>query len=213
MDSLYAAGIGYLLGSIPTSLLAGRWLRGIDIREHGSGNPGASNTLRVMGWRPALAVLAVDVAKGWIAVTLASRLLASGGVPSANAIGLAAGAGALAGHLWPVWASFRGGKGVATAAGVILAWSPWVCLACVAVFVALLAATRRISVGSVGAAVLSPALAWALGTLGAAPPGWPLLPFTLLLAVAIPWTHRSNLARLRRGSEPRVGQGDDGGEN
>lgn len=193
---------GYLAGSCPTAVPISRRLYGSDVRGHGSGNPGATNMLRAFGWRPALAVLALDAAKGYIPALLASRLAGDGPVP-ASTLGLAAGAAATLGHCYPVFAGFRGGKGVATAAGAVLATHPGAAAGGLAVFAALLALSRYVSAASVGAAAAMPAILLALRTRpdAGAPPEDVYL--AAALAAFIVFTHRSNLARLRRGREPR----------
>ena len=193
---------GYLLGSCPTSVPISRRLYGSDIRGHGSGNPGATNVVRTFGWRPGLAVLALDAAKGFTPALLASRLAGDGPVPAAT-LGLAAGAAATVGHCYPLFAGFRGGKGVATAAGAFLATHPGAVAGGLAVFAALLQLSRYVSAASIGAAAAMPAilLAFRYRPDPAASPAdvW----LAAALAGFIVFTHRSNLARLRQGREPR----------
>ena len=211
---------GYLLGSIPAGYLAGRWLKGIDIRQEGSGSTGATNVLRVVGKGPALMVFLVDVLKGTAAVLLAKAVLEPLGLPSdgtgvpggtaaswsTDSWVVAAGLAALAGHIWPVWLGWRGGKAVATALGMLLGLAWPVGLACFGVFLAVLSLSRIVSLSSVVAAVALPLLmlAWfedqALGL------RWPYLVLALLTSVLVIWRHRSNLARLLAGNEPRLGQ-------
>jgi glycerol-3-phosphate acyltransferase PlsY len=207
---------GYLLGSIPAGYLAGRWLKGIDIRQEGSGSTGATNVLRVVGKGPALVVFLVDVLKGTAAVLLAKAVLEPLGLPldgagsaaswATDSWVVAAGLAALAGHIWPVWLGWRGGKAVATALGMLLGLAWPVGLACFGVFLTVLSLSRIVSLSSVVAAVALPLLmlAWfgdqALGL------RWPYLVLALLTSVLVIWRHRSNLARLLDGSEPRLGQ-------
>ena len=193
---------GYLLGSCPTSVPISRRLYGSDIRGHGSGNPGATNMFRAFGWRPALTVLALDAAKGYIPALLAVWLAGGGPVPAAT-LGLAAGAAATLGHCHSLFAGFRGGKGVATAAGAFLATYPAVVAGGLAVFAALLALSRYVSAASIGAAVAMPAILLAFRY--RPDPAAPLADVCLATALAgfIVFTHRSNLARLRQGREPR----------
>ena len=176
---------------------------GSDVRGHGSGNPGAANMLRTFGWRPALAVLALDAAKGYGPALLAPSLLPGDSVPAAG-LGLAAGAAATLGHCYPLFAGFRGGKGVATATGAFLATYPAAAAGGAAVFAALLVLTRYVSAASIGAAAAMPAILLALrhGPDGGAPPSDVYL--AAALAAFIAFTHRSNLSRLRRGREPRI---------
>jgi glycerol-3-phosphate acyltransferase PlsY len=203
---------GYLLGSIPSGYLAGRFWRGIDIRQEGSGSTGATNVLRVVGKGPALLVFLVDVLKGTAAVLLARAVLAPLG--AAGAAGswqldswvVAAGLAALAGHIWPVWLGWRGGKAVATALGMLLGLAWPVGLACFGVFLAVLAVSRIVSLSSVVGAVALPLLM--LAWFQQQPLGirWPYLILALLTSLLVIWRHRSNLARLLEGSEPRLGE-------
>ena len=207
--------LGYLLGSIPAGYLAGRWLKGIDIRQEGSGSTGATNVLRVLGKGPALVVFLVDVLKGTAAVLLAKAALEPLGVPldgggtaswSTDSWVVAAGLAALAGHIWPVWLGWRGGKAVATALGMLLGLAWPVGLACFGVFLTMLTVSRIVSLSSVVAAVALPLLM--LGWFGDQGLGlrWPYLALALLTSTLVIWRHRSNLTRLMAGTEPRLGQ-------
>ena len=203
---------GYLLGSIPAGYLAGRWLQGIDIRQQGSGSTGATNVLRVVGKGPALAVFLVDVLKGTAAVVLAKVVLADhtmGGSTaswSTDSWVVAAGLAALAGHIWPLWLGWRGGKAVATALGMLLGLTWPVGLACFGVFLAVLSVSRIVSLSSVVAALALPALMLAWFQDQGMGLRWPYLVLALLTGVLVIWRHRSNLARLLAGTEPRLGQ-------
>jgi glycerol-3-phosphate acyltransferase PlsY len=190
--------LGYLLGSIPSGYLAGRWCKGIDLRTIGSGSTGATNVLRSVGKGPALVVFLVDVAKGAAAVLLARAL--SQDATLANWIEVGAGLSALAGHIWPVWLRFKGGKAVATGFGMFLGLAWPVGLACFGVFLAVLSLSRIVSLASVIAAISLPLLMVA-GSNGLANVLIALVAMALVL-----WRHRSNLQRLIEGSEPRVGQ-------
>ena len=203
--------VGYLLGSCPTAAPISRRLYGSDVRGHGSGNAGATNMLRAFGWKPALAVLALDVAKGYGPALLASGPLLGDPAASAASLGLAAGAAATVGHCYPLFAGFRGGKGVATATGAFLATHPGAVAVGFGVFAALLSLTRYVSLAAVAAAAALPAalLAFRYGLDSPVPPAD--LYLAAALAVFIMFTHRSNLSRLRRGLEPRVGAGAGGG--
>ncbi|TVS07488.1 MAG: glycerol-3-phosphate 1-O-acyltransferase [Cyanobium sp. PLM2.Bin73] len=216
LTPLLLLACGYLLGSIPAGYLAGRWLEGIDIRQHGSGSTGATNVLRVVGKGPALAVFLVDVLKGTAAVLLAKLLLADDTLAgsaagttaswSTDSWVVAAGLAALAGHIWPLWLGWRGGKAVATALGMLLGLAWPVGLACFGVFLTVLSLTRIVSLSSVVAAAALPVLmlAWfrdqGLGL------RWPYLVLALLTSALVIWRHRSNLGRLLEGSEPRLGE-------
>jgi glycerol-3-phosphate acyltransferase PlsY len=184
----------YLLGAVPSSYLAGR-ARGIDLREHGSGNLGATNTFRVLGARVAAPVMVFDVLKGFLPVALFPRWDGR----TALAWTLAYGAAAILGHVFPVYMGFRGGKGVATATGVFLALAPVAVLPAVAVWLLVLAVSRMVSLASIaGAVTLVVALALtesrpAVLVLGAA------------VALFVVYSHRSNVRRILRGEEYRFG--------
>ena len=188
--------LGYLLGSIPSGWIAGRWLKGMDLRELGSGSTGATNVLRQVGKGPALIVFLIDVGKGAAAVLIA-RALGLG-----DWIQVLAGLTALAGHIWPVWLNFKGGKAVATGFGMFLGLAWPVGLASFGVFLLTLWLFRIVSLSSVLAAVSLPLLMICFSGVGS---------YILIALVAmglVLWRHRSNLARILEGSEPKVGQKD-----
>ena len=188
--------LGYLLGSIPSGWIAGRWLKGMDLRELGSGSTGATNVLRQVGKGPALIVFLIDVGKGAAAVLIA-RALGLG-----DWIQVLAGLTALAGHIWPVWLNFKGGKAVATGFGMFLGLAWPVGLASFGVFLLTLWLFRIVSLSSVLAAVSLPLLMICFSGIGS---------YILIALVAmglVLWRHRSNLARILEGSEPKVGQKD-----
>jgi glycerol-3-phosphate acyltransferase PlsY len=190
--ALFLSG-AYLLGSIPFAFLVPRYLGGVDVRRAGSGNVGATNVWRTTRLSLALLVLLLDAGKGALAV-LAVRLL---GAPSG--LQVVAGLCAIAGHMYPVWLGFQGGKGVATTGGVFAVIAPLATLGATAVFLAVAWASRYASVASMSAAVALPAGAWLLpgvreATLAAS-----------VAAVLVLWRHRDNMVRLRSGAEPRIG--------
>jgi len=193
----------YLLGSIPTALWVGRAFFGLDIREHGSGNSGATNTFRVLGKGPGSFVMAVDVLKGWAAASLAAVMLQQGAIAPDQLLyfQLVCGVLAVVGHIYPVFAGFRGGKGVATILGVMLAIAPATVGVCILVFIAMLLITRYVSLSSMTAGV-------AFALLQLLPPFRPdnqlLLWFGFLVAALLIYTHRANIGRLRAGTESRV---------
>jgi glycerol-3-phosphate acyltransferase PlsY len=198
---------GYLLGSIPSGYLAGRWLMGIDIRQQGSGSTGATNVLRVVGKGPALVVFLLDVGKGAAAVLLAKALLYQAGqTPWTDSGVVAAGLAALAGHIWPIWLGWKGGKAVATGLGMLLGLTWSVGLACFGIFLAVLSASRIVSLSSTVAAICLPLLM--LGWFASHGMGlrWPYLSLALLTSALVIWRHRSNLERLLAGTEPKLGQ-------
>jgi glycerol-3-phosphate acyltransferase PlsY len=188
-----AALLGYLLGSIPFGLILTRLSGAGDIRAIGSGNIGATNVLRTGKKGVALATLLLDAGKGVLAVWLAGR---SGGETAA----LAAGAAAVLGHVWPVWLTFRGGKGVATFLGVSVAILPLAGLGFAVAWLGVALLSRISSLGGMAGGFGAAAVALTLGEARMA------LLFTML-SLFILWTHRENLARLKAGTEPRIGAG------
>jgi acyl phosphate:glycerol-3-phosphate acyltransferase len=186
----------YLLGAIPSSYVVGRAVRGIDLREHGSGNLGATNTFRVLGWRLSLPVLAYDIFKGWAPVALFPLVDGSPAWWWALAYGVAA----VLGHVFSLFVGFRGGKGVATGAGVFLALAPPAAVLALLVWGGLVWATRIVSVGSIAAALVIPPAV--LVTQGVGPVLWLSVGLALFVIVA----HRANIARLVRGEEQRFGR-------
>jgi acyl phosphate:glycerol-3-phosphate acyltransferase len=187
--------LAYFLGSIPFAFLLVKAAGRGDVRKVGSGNVGATNAMRAAGWKVALPIAILDIAKGVAAVLLMRQATAN---PDWVA---AAGLAAIVGHCFPVWLRFRGGKGVATGAGVFftLAWLPTVVIA--GVWVAMLLVFRFVSLASVTAAAAFPVALFFI----ARPPG-PVVLCAVLAALVIIWRHRANLARLVRGEEPRFGE-------
>jgi glycerol-3-phosphate acyltransferase PlsY len=183
---------GYLVGSIPFAWLLARRLGGVDIRVIGSGNVGAANAYRAIGPRVAAVVVALDLAKGACAVLIASRAGQSSGVQAAS------GVAAVMGHAFPVWLGFRGGKGVATSCGVFCVLAPAATVLAGVVFILTVWWTRYVSLGSLGAAVVLPPLAYYL----AAPAA--VVAAAVVCAAIILERHRSNLVRLQRGTERRL---------
>jgi len=194
MVTVLLIAVGYGLGSIPTGLLIARWQKGVDIRQHGSGNIGMTNVLRAVGKGPAVLTLVGDLAKGLIPVLLARAWLTS-----PWAIGLVALA-AVVGHLYPLFAGFHGGKGVATTLGVFIPLLPGPLLIAFVVWAACVAFRRQVSLGSLVAAASLPMAALLWG----APAAYIL---DALLAAALIWyRHRENIERLLAGTEPTIGQ-------
>lgn len=189
-----AVSLGYLVGSIPFALLVARLATGIDVRRAGSGNVGAANVLRTSGVAMAVCVLVLDMAKGAASVLWVARFTPGESGPAL------AGLAAVVGHVYPVWLRFRGGKGVATAAGVFSVLTPLAIGPAAVVFVLTVWTTRYVSLGSVLATLALGPLAWSTGASSAA---------TLTAAAVgalIVFRHRSNIGRLRDGSERRLGQ-------
>ena len=199
MHPLLALAIAYAIGSIPFAYLAGA-ASGVDLRTQGSGNLGATNVFRVLGWKIGLLVFLADALKGALPVLLLPPRLAASGDPVLWAI--ACGVAAIVGHVRPVYLGFRkGGKGVATASGVFFALAPVPMLVTFLVFVAIVLATGYVSLGSLVAAVLLPVLL--LATRGASSP---LFAVSVAIACFVFFTHRANIGRLRRGEEHRFGK-------
>lgn len=196
LNIVLVAALGYLIGGVPTAYLAGR-LHGVDIRKHGSGNVGGTNALRVLGWKVGLPVMAVDLAKGYLATWLLPKIPLSGLDPVYLAI--AGGVGAVLGHIFSPYLGFRGGKGVAAGAGMLLALAPVPLGICVGVFLIVVFSTGIVSVGSLSAAAALPLVTWLLPQ-----PVHPAVQWlTVALAVLVFWTHRSNIQRLIQGRENR----------
>jgi glycerol-3-phosphate acyltransferase PlsY len=192
MEELIAVTFGYLAGSIPFAFVLAR-RRGVDLRRVGSGNLGAANLLRTKGVAAALTALMLDAAKGALAVLIAQRLADGPATP------MAAGLAAVSGHVYPVWLRFRGGKGVATAAGVFAVLAPLAVMVAVSVFIAVVWITRYVSLGSLAATVTLAAGAAAAD----APP--PVVAGALVTALIIVHRHWSNVVRLVAGTEQRIG--------
>ena len=201
MKELLLIAIAYLIGSIPTALIISRRFFGIDIRDYGSGNMGATNTFRVLGSRYGTAVMIIDMLKGMAAVMLYNFIpyYAHDELARTNfMIGL--GLAAVVGHIFPIWANFRGGKGVATLFGMLLAIQPIVAVSCVAVFLAVLYLTRYISLSSILAGVALPiCVLWVYNEKEVF-----YRVFAVAVAGLVVLTHQKNISRLIKGNESQV---------
>jgi glycerol-3-phosphate acyltransferase PlsY len=195
--------ISYLTGSTPTSIIVGRITNGIDIRKHGSGNAGGTNVFRVLGWKPALIVVFVDVFKGWLpAAIFAPAFYFAQIIPDLGVVQILCGFSAVLGHTYTIFAGFKGGKGVGTLGGMLIALFPTVFLFCLAVAVITIMLTGYVSLASMFASVSLPIFLFLLPPIfGTNPAPLSLMVFSLLMPWFITFTHRSNIQRLRNGEE------------
>ncbi|HMR91486.1 MAG TPA: glycerol-3-phosphate 1-O-acyltransferase PlsY [Chitinophagaceae bacterium] len=201
MNELLLIVLAYLIGSIPSSVWVGRYFFNIDIREYGSGNAGATNTFRVLGPKWGTIVMIADMLKGMIAVKLALLLPEY----TDNSIGLlnlqiGLGLAAVVGHIFPIWADFRGGKGVATLFGLVVGISPWTALACSGVFLLVLYLTRFVSLSSILASIAFPVFILVVFNVE----NHIYRVFAIAVALMVILTHQKNIGRLLRGSESKV---------
>ncbi len=193
--------LSYLVGSFPTSIVVGRMMRRIDIREYGSKNAGATNVFRVLGWKAGVFVAVVDVGKGILATLLVSKIRVDYLSFSQELVQIMAGTSAVIGHIWTVLAKFRGGKGVATAGGMLIALYPWAALICAVIFLTMFLLTGYVSLGSMTAAASLPIVLILLSRFFDLSVPVSLFVFSLLVGALILFTHRSNIRRLINGTE------------
>jgi len=193
--------LSYLLGSVATAVWAGKIFHGIDVREHGSGNAGATNVIRVLGWKTGVPVLLIDVLKGWLAAMLPAFFnLAGHDTAQMTNLQIFAGICAVLGHIFPVFAGFRGGKGVATIFGVLLAIHPLVTVSSMGVFLLVLLITGYVSLSSMSAGVAFPFLLFFFFDT----PSMFFKVFSIIVAIALIITHRKNIKRLFKGEESKL---------
>ena len=201
--SITALILAYLCGSIPTAVWIGQAFYGVDVREYGSGNAGATNTFRVLGKKAGIPVMLLDILKGWTATNLAYFIGASttGAIHSVayTNFALALGVAAVMGHLFPVFAGFRGGKGIATLFGMILAIQLQAALLCVALFILVLLITRYVSLSSIVAGFTYP-----VGVSFIFPSNKSVVIYGMCICVLILVTHQKNIERLLKGKESKV---------
>ena len=197
--------LSYLAGSIPTAIIVSKILMKDDIRNHGSGNAGATNVFRVMGWKPALFVVLVDVGKGVAAVAWIARLGLDIVPMEFILVQIIAGVAAILGHVWTVFAGFRGGKGMGTAFGVLVSLAPWASLITLAVWLIIVFTIRIVSVGSMAAGIVFSAVLVLQRFLFDPTVPNALLILSVILCLLVFFTHRSNIGRLMRGEENRFG--------
>lgn len=205
--------LAYLVGSIPTSILIARGVKGIDIRQHGSGNAGGTNVFRVLGWKYGVLTIILDALKGAVAVILIARLYL-GNFPFPNAtpfddftlVQIIAGLVAVVGHIWTIFAGFKGGKGIATSLGFLIAIITVDMFIALGVFFLVVTVSRYVSLGSILAAISVPLILIIRENIfNVEISGYhTILPFAILLAILVIYTHRANVGRLLNGSESRI---------
>lgn len=202
MQEIVLAIIAYCLGSIPTSVWVSKHFFDIDIRDYGSGNAGATNTFRVLGSRWGSFVMICDVLKGFLAVKLAFLLPGSFHENDISFLNLQLifGIAAVLGHIFPIWANFRGGKGVATLFGLVIGISPWTALACSGIFILVLYLTRFVSLSSILAGLAFPVFILVIFNVD----NYFYRIFAIAVALLIILTHQKNIGRILRGNENKV---------
>lgn len=193
--------LAYLIGSIPTSVWVGKWFFGIDVRDYGSGNAGATNTIRVLGPKAGIPVFIIDVLKGFSAVELAYICLDDFGVHNEffAFFKVILSFIVVAGHVFPLFAGFRGGKGIATSLGVVLALFPFPALITFGIFMIVLLITHYVSIGSMTASIIFPFLSYYVFDCNE----WAYIIFSITVVIFIFFTHRKNIRRLRKGEEAK----------
>lgn len=198
--------VSYLLGSIPTSIIAARWLKGIDIREHGSRNAGATNVFRVLGPGAGIVVLLIDMLKGFVPVMWLAQIGSAGVSWPFESLQIIAGLSAVFGHIWTVFAGFKGGKGVGTGAGMLLGLMPLQVGICLLIFAITVAVSRYVSLGSILAAVTFGVVVLVQRFVLNQEISMVLMFLSIFIPALIIFTHRANIGRLIRGQENKIGQ-------
>ena len=193
--------LSYLVGSLPTAIIAAKLTRGIDIRAHGSGNVRATNALRILGWKIGLTVIAIDFGKGWAAAYYIAQLGYNNGIIDPLIVQILAGSFSIIGHIYTIFAGFKGGKGVGTAAGMLLALYPIALLFCLGVFAVTVTITKYVSLGSMLAAITLPLSLYLLELFFGRDVELSRYIFAVLIVLLILYTHRSNIQRLLKGEE------------
>jgi glycerol-3-phosphate acyltransferase PlsY len=202
---LITAAIAYLLGSIPTGYLVGM-AKGVDVRKAGSGNIGATNAFRILGRGPGIVVLTGDALKGWLAVAIVPALVygffftTPWSPETRDYLQIVAGIVVILGHNYTCWLKFKGGKGIATSAGVLAALVPWTCVISLATWLVICLITRYVSVASIAAALSLPPATWLCGY------GPRMVTVASLMCVLAVYKHKANIQRLMNGTENKVGQ-------
>lgn len=206
--------LSYIVGSIPTSIIVSRLMRGFDIRQHGSGNAGGTNVLRVLGWKIGLGVILFDLFKGVVATIFVARLFWDPSLPFQNrtpfedftVVQIICGVAAILGHIWTMFAGFKGGKGVATGAGMLLALAPVEFAVAVLIFAAVYSSSRYVSLGSIAGAVAFPlTMFFRENIFNVDIQGYhTLIFFAIGTSLLLIYTHRENIRRLIRGTENKL---------
>jgi acyl phosphate:glycerol-3-phosphate acyltransferase len=205
--------LSYLVGSIPTSIIVAKMMRGIDIRHHGSGNAGGTNVIRVLGWKAGVFVILMDMAKGLVATILVARLM-YGPIPFENktpfddftVVQIIAGCAAILGHIWTLFAGFKGGKGIATAGGMLIGVAPVEVAVSLGIFVVVFLISHYVSLGSLSAAASFPlTMFFRENVFMVEIRGYnTLIFFSIAISLLIFYTHRANIKRLLKGTENRI---------
>ncbi len=200
LQDIILTAIAYLIGSVPTSVWIGRRFYHTDVREHGSGNSGATNSLRVLGKKAGSVVLLIDILKGWLAVSLVYFSTYSSGSAPRMHLEVALASAAILGHIFPVYVGFKGGKGVATGMGIILAFSPIVALFCLLVFAIVFFLFHYVSLASMMAAISFPV--W-MALMSKMQYKW-VVAFSIFLPLLVIIMHRKNIVRLFKRQESKI---------
>lgn len=204
MEFIILLVLSYLTGSIPTSIIVSRIAKNIDIRDRGSGNAGATNVYRILGWKYALIVLLLDIFKAWLPTAIyATTIFQYISILGIGFMQILCGSFAVIGHTYPIFARFKGGKGVGPLIGVLLALFPIAFPLCLIVAIAIIVTTGYVSLGSIFAAISLPIFILILPVLGIISPNLSLVVFSLLVPWFVIYTHRSNISRIRNGTENR----------
>lgn len=203
MDYLVIGALAYLLGSIPTAVWIGRSMYGVDVREHGSKNAGATNTFRVLGKKPGIMVLSIDIFKGFIAASLVvflKNLLNDQSNEHLIHLQIVGAIAAVIGHVFPIFAGFDGGKGVATSLGVVIGIHPAAAGICLLLFLIIFISSQYVSLGAISAAIVFPLVLIFIFKIEST---W-LMVFSIILSLAVILAHRKNIKRLLTGTENKM---------
>ena len=204
MEFIILLVLSYLTGSIPTSIIVSRIAKNIDIRDHGSRNAGATNVYRILGWKYALIVLLLDIFKAWLPSAIyATTIFQYISILDIGFMQILCGSSAVIGHTYPIFARFKGGKGVGSLIGVLLALFPIAFPLCLIVAIAVIVTTGYVSLGSIFAAISLPIFILILPVLDVISPNLSLVIFSLLVPWFVIYTHRGNISRIRNGTENR----------